>query len=109
MRNGTGAMNRRDFIKTGLVAAAVLPIADAVLRPLPARADDTKLITELPDQAAMVTALQYVNESAKADQDCANCQFFTPAADGARGKCQLFPTGMVTAKGWCASYVKKVT
>jgi hypothetical protein len=109
MSNGPGAMNRRDFIKNGLVAAAVLPIADAVLRPLAARADDTKLVTELPDQAAMVTALQYTNESEKADQDCEGCQFFTPGADGTRGKCQLFPIGLVTSKGWCASYVKKAT
>ncbi len=109
MGYGFGAMNRRDFIKTGLTAAAVLPIADAVLRPLAARADDTKLITELPDQAAMVTALQYVNVSAKADQDCETCQFFAPQGDGARGKCQLFPVGLVTSTGWCASFVKKAT
>ena len=109
MSDGSGTMNRRDFIKTGLTAAVVLPVADAVLRPLAARADDTKLITELPDQAAMVAALQYVNESAKADQTCLDCQFFTPGSDSARGKCQLFPIGLVTSAGWCASYVKKAT
>ncbi len=109
MGDGYGAMNRRDFIKTGLTAAAVLPIAGALLRPLAARADDTKLITELPDQAAMVTALQYVDVSEKADQDCKGCQFFTPQGDGARGKCQLVPVGLVTSTGWCASFVKKAT
>ena len=109
MSDGSGTMNRRDFIKTGLTAAVVLPVADAVLRPLAARADDTKLITELPDQAAMVTALQYVDVSEKADQDCKGCQFFTPQGDGARGKCQLFPVGLVTSAGWCASFVKKAT
>jgi hypothetical protein len=101
-----GAMNRREFIKTGLTAAAVLPIANTVLRPGIAHAED-KLVTDMPDQAHMVQALQYVNVSEKADQNCANCQFYT-AGDGGTGKCQLIPIGLVAEGGWCASYVKKV-
>ncbi len=104
-RNG---MNRRDFIKTGLTAAAVLPVAGALLRATPARAEEEKLVTELPDQS-MVTALQYTNKSEKADQDCKGCQFFTSQEDSARGQCQLFPVGLVTSEGWCASWVTKTT
>jgi hypothetical protein len=100
-------MSRREFMKAGLTAAALLPIVG--LRPGVARAQDEKLVTELPDQAPMVTALQYVNKSAKPDQNCKLCQFFTPQGDGARGKCQLFQSGVVSAEGWCASWAKKIS
>ena len=108
-RSDSGSMSRRDFITTGLTAAALLPAAAALLRAAPARAEGEKLVTELPDQAAMVAALQYVGKSAKPDQDCKGCQFFTPQGDGAKGKCQLFPVGLVEAEGWCASWAKKLS
>lgn len=107
-RSGLGSMNRRDFIKTGLSAAAVLPAAGVLLHAAPARAEGDQLVTEIADQAPMVAALQYVNESAKPDQKCTDCQFFTPG-EGGKGKCQLFQKGLVTDGGWCASYVKKAS
>ena len=55
----------------------------------------------------MVSALQYVNESAKADQRCDNCQLYT-AGEGGKGKCQLFPVGLVASGGWCSSWAQKV-
>ena len=61
----------------------------------------------MPDQAFMVQALQYTDTSDKADQNCTNCQFFTPG-EGGTGKCQLIPVGLVSDGGWCVSYVKKV-
>ena len=108
-RCDTGSMSRRDFIKTGVTAAALLPVAGALLRPTPARAEEEKLVTDLPDQAPMVAALQYTNKSDKPDPTCKNCQFFTPQGDGAPGKCQLFPVGLVGAEGWCASWAKKLS
>ena len=105
-RPNAGAMSRREFIKTGLTAAAVLPLANTVLRPGLAHAEE-KLVTEMPDQAHMVQALQYVNESDKPDQNCTNCQFYTPG-EGGTGKCQLIPIGLVADGGWCASFVEKV-
>ncbi len=102
-------MDRREFLKAGLSATLVLPVAGALLATRAARAaDDDKLITELEEMKVTVGALQYVNESAKPDQDCANCQFFT-ATSGGRGKCQLFMKGVVSEKGWCMSWVKKAT
>lgn len=65
------------------------------------------LVTEVAAAAAMVQALQYVNESAKADQRCTNCQLFTAKGED-RGACQLFPQGLVASGGWCASWAKKV-
>lgn len=98
-------LNRREFIRAGAKAAAVLPAA-TMLGTRTARAEE-KLLVDLPDQAFMVQALQYVSVSAKPDQNCTNCQFYTPG-EGGTGKCQLIPVGLVSDGGWCMSYVKKV-
>lgn len=51
-------------------------------------------------------ALQYVDDSPKPDQVCANCRFWQPDKfDGACGGCQLIPNGAVDPQGWCASWV----
>lgn len=98
---------RRDFLRTGLAASALLPVAAVVLRARPALAEETKLVTETPAVAATVQALQYKNQSDKPDQHCALCQFYTPTGGG-RGKCQLFVQGLVSETGWCMSFTKKV-
>jgi hypothetical protein len=67
-----------------------------------------ELVTDLPESAAMVAALQYTHTSEIADQSCANCQLFTPTSDGL-GKCQLFAQGSVKQAGWCASWAPKVS
>jgi hypothetical protein len=69
-------------------------------------AADGRLVTEVQAMQATVTSLQYVNASAKPDQHCSNCLFYTTrTAD--RGKCQLFTQGLVAATGWCASWQPK--
>jgi hypothetical protein len=102
------ALTRRDFLRTGIAAGALLPVAGIALRAPVAWAEEEKLVTEIPAVAATVQALQYTNQSEKPDQSCANCQFYTPASGG-RGKCQLFVQGLVAEKGWCMSWTKKVT
>jgi hypothetical protein len=67
-----------------------------------------QLVTEVTAIASLVSALQYVNESTKPDQKCANCQLYT-AGPGQRGKCQLFAQGLVKETGWCASWVARVS
>ena len=76
------ALSRRDFLRTGLAAGALVPVAGLVLRAPAAWAEDEKLVTETPAAAATVQALQYKNESDKPDQNCANCQFYTPGSGG---------------------------
>lgn len=66
-----------------------------------------RLVTEIAAMQPMVTALKYTNESPQADQRCSNCRFYTPHGDTARGACQLFPEGVVTAAGWCASWQQR--
>jgi hypothetical protein len=66
----------------------------------------TALVTELDSMKANVQALQYVNQSPKPDQNCANCRFYT-AKQGGRGSCQLFTQGLVEAEGWCTGWQAK--
>jgi len=100
-------LSRRDFLRTGIAAGALLPVAGLVLRAPAAWAEGEKLVTEVPAMAATVQALQYKTVSDKPDQNCANCQFYT-AGSGGTGKCQLFTQGLVAEKGWCMSWTKKL-
>ena len=102
------AFTRRDFLRTGIAAGALIPVAGLVLRSPAAGAEEETLVTATPAVAATVQALQYRIKSDKPDQSCSNCQFFTPTSGG-RGKCQLFVQGLVDEKGWCMSWTKKVT
>jgi hypothetical protein len=101
------AVTRRDFLRTGLAAGALIPLAGIALRAKPAFAEEEKLVTEIPAVAATVQALQYKTQSDKPDQNCKNCQFYTAGAGG-KGKCQLFTQGLVAEAGWCMSWTKKV-
>lgn len=45
-----------------------------------------------------------------AQQSCANCMFFKPAAGGGDvGACEVITTGKVKAGGWCSSWAKKAS
>jgi anaerobic selenocysteine-containing dehydrogenase len=97
-------LDRREFLKAGLTAAAALPIAGALFGARSARAQS---VMEVESMKPTVQALQYTDTSDKPDQTCANCQFYTPG-EGGSGKCQLFVEGTVTDGGWCMSWTKKV-
>ena len=68
--------------------------------------DDKRLVTEIASAAALVSALQYANPSPMAPQRCATCQLYT-AESNERGRCQLFPEGLVEASAWCASWAAR--
>jgi hypothetical protein len=97
-------LDRREFLKAGLTAAAALPIAGALFGARTARA---QAVTDVESMKLTVQALQYAATSDKPDQNCANCQFYTPG-EGGTGKCMLFVEGTVTEAGWCMSWTKKV-
>lgn len=100
-------LDRREFLKAGLAAAAALPVAGALFGAATARAEGD-MVTDIEAMKVTVQALQYVPVSTKPDQHCKTCQFFTPAGD-AKGKCQLFTQGYVSENGWCMSWTKKVS
>ena len=105
MKDSKTSIDRRGFLAAGLTTAALLP--GALLSAKTATAAEA-LVTDMPENAPMVAALQYVAVSAKDGQNCANCQLYT-AGEGGTGKCQLFPTGLVADGGHCASWAQKVT
>lgn len=84
------------------------PAAPAALPAASEPPDETRLVTEVPAAASIVTALGYVNQSPEAGKDCRNCQLYTPG-NGGTGKCQLFPQGLVREAGWCASWIERVS
>ena len=55
--------------------------------------------------------LQYVAQSNKEDQICANCRFWQPAPEGAEsvcGGCQLIK-GPINPNGWCQTWAPQQT
>jgi hypothetical protein len=99
----TPGLTRRDFARAGLGAALLVAAAP---RRLFAQEAEEKLVTAIPGNETLVKTLQYVNESTKADQSCLNCQLYTARSEE-RGKCAVFPQGVVAAGGWCTSWSPK--
>ncbi len=101
---------RREFLKRlGLVVGAV-----AVSPFFKIREAFSALIEE---KKGLALSLAYVHDATKSDEwkklkkknddVCANCTFYSPV-DKVNGKCTIFPTGEVAAKGWCRTFNRKV-
>lgn len=104
------AVSRRSFLARAALVAAAAPLASRLLTQ-PARAADLPPLA--PDNPTAV-ALAYSEDAAgvkhavyKPGSTCANCQFYTGAADASRGPCSLFPNFSVASKGWCAAWAAK--
>ncbi len=59
-----------------------------------------------PADANLRGQLGYVDKSTEAEKNCANCQFYKPAAPDACGGCNLMK-GPINPKGYCKSWAKK--
>jgi hypothetical protein len=64
------------------------------------------LVTDVPANATLVSSLQYASVTPVAGQQCDGCQLYT-AVGPEKGKCALFPQGLVAARGHCTSWIKK--
>jgi len=111
--------SRRDAIKAMMGGLAVVPLMNLV-GVAAAQAKDPEKVDEGKDPTAL--ALEYRHDAtveyrkkgdkepkvpmAPKDQTCANCQFIQ-ADIGDWRLCQLFPGKLVSAEGWCASWMKK--
>jgi len=109
--------SRRDAIKVMMGGLAAVPLMSLVGMTA-AQAKDLekgkKGKEELPrvdeEKDPTATALQYKHKAPedkeKAGQTCVTCQFIQ-ADSGEWRPCQLFPGKVVSAEGWCASWMKK--
>lgn len=72
------------------------------------KCDDVSGLTpdERDRRAAQIDALNYVEQTEKPNQNCANCQFYQQPGEGEDcGGCTLFP-GPVNPNGWCTTWVQ---
>lgn len=117
--NRLSNFNRRDF----LLSIPGLLIALLGFRQVSVFAEEADLPAgkkAISESDPMATALGYKHDAKKADatkypilkkpegkdQRCLNCNFYSKE-NANWGKCQLLQSGMVNAKGWCASWIKK--
>lgn len=82
------------------------PTAEVPSEPAPVLAGEEQLVTNVAAAAGMVAALQYVNTSTQADQNCLNCLFYKAQEKGL-GTCELLTMGLVKEGGWCSSWAAK--
>ena len=95
-------LNRRQFLSSTAAVVALSPTLFLTARS--AAASDMPRVDPNDPQAK---ALSYVHESPKSDNNCANCQLYSSAADAAWGACPLFQGKQVAGAGWCSAWVKK--
>ena len=96
-------LTRREFQRLGALAFAAACFPGI---PRSALADHHQLVTDFPENEALLEQLQYVHVSEKPEQNCANCLLYTAGAAGA-GKCQILPQGLVKETGWCLTWSPK--
>lgn len=110
---------RRDFLKTMACGAGALVILGGGQSGV---ADDkAKKPNLVKESDPLPKGLGYVHDATKAqrtdkagtkaaEQLCSNCQFYMKNGELDKeevGKCQIIPNGVVKAKGWCKSWIKK--
>lgn len=96
--------SRRQFLIRGVLAAAAVPFAGAML----AGTVQAQALKPLPADNATAKAMKYVSDAKKAagakpGSNCANCALFVAATKG----CGVFPGFAVAPAGWCSAWVKK--
>jgi len=98
---GPGTLSRRALVRF----CALLPVAGLPFLPGCSRTSsscvDPALLSRGEEQMRKTRA--YVDTSTVANQDCANCQFFSADADGACGHCEILD-GPVSRGGHCTAW-----
>ncbi len=100
--------SRRRFIKITVTGLAAAPFANALF------SGSAEAVDKVSESDPTAVALKYKMDATKAPERkdatafCSNCNFYSGKAGAADGPCTLFGGKLVTAKGWCASWAKKV-
>ena len=99
--------NRRRFVKLTVTGLAATPFASALF------SGSAEAVDTVSESDPTATALKYKTDATKATDRkdttafCSNCNFYSGKAGDANGPCAVFGGKLVTAKGWCSSWVKK--
>ena len=107
MTKNAADTNRRRIIKLTVTGLAAAPFANALFS---GSAEAADMVSESDPTAV---ALKYKMDATKAADRkdpqalCSNCNFYTGKPNDANGPCTVFGGKLVSAKGWCASWVKK--
>ncbi len=95
--------SRRSFLTMVGKGAITISLGNLTYQGIVLAAEMPKV--DLEDPTAK--ALAYVHNSPDANQLCQGCQLYTDAASAEWGPCAIFPGKLVSAKGWCKSWVKR--
>jgi hypothetical protein len=99
--------SRRRFIKLSATGLAAAPFANALF------SGNTEAVDTLSESDPMAVGLKYKADATKATDRkdatafCSNCVLYTGKPGDASGPCSVFGGKLVSAKGWCSSWVKK--
>ncbi len=108
------AIDRRSFLKTGLIAGSGMLAMSAI--PIQLMADDA--VTE---DEPLALAMGYKLDATSVDtarfpkragdggatQFCDNCALYAGDADAEFAPCSIFQNRLVAGKGWCNAWVAK--
>jgi hypothetical protein len=104
--------SRRDIIKSGLVAGALVPVLG-----LTTRQADAAALTPLDPNDPTAKSLGFVTDASKVSasanptykpgQHCGSCAQFTGKPTDARAACNIFVGHTVPSGGWCKVWAQK--
>lgn len=92
-------ITRRKFISLFAIGTVVPSLANAM-----SHSGDVAKVKESDNNAK---ALKYVEVSAVAGQNCANCALYKASEEVGWGACVALQNNLVAKEGWCVAWVAK--
>jgi hypothetical protein len=105
----SNSISRKDFLKKVASVGAALSVAGVALQGCGESDPCTDVSGLMPADFQARKSFNYVEKTADATKNCANCQLYKAPEGGAKcGGCLLFK-GNVTANGYCTSWAQKIS
>ena len=102
---------RRRFLKFATAGVAAAPFCAAGLPALPMRRIRWRRTRSLPSRSATGTTPRTWIRTEWPDYEegetCANCQLYHGEEGAETGPCDIFSGNLVSANGWCMSWLEK--
>ncbi len=118
--NKTEVSRRRFLAQVAIAVPAGAALLDAAVNTASAQAAAPAALPRLDLNDPSAKALLYVEDTSQVDrknplaarftpdQNCANCSQIQGKAGDAFRPCAIFPGKLVSSKGWCSVWAKKV-